>query len=354
MDCGKTPLKPAAVLGSLLFVSAALAAAPPRGALDALVRETMQRERIAGISLAVARSGRLEFAGAYGYAKLTPRIQATPQTIYPVGSLTKQFTAAAMVREMQTHRIDENAPLAAYLPEYASTPAVTIGMLLQQTSGIASYEEIVPQTADGNPRALARAVMDAPLRFTPGTRFEYSNSNALMLGLLLESLEHRAYADIVYSWFTGPLELRATRYIAQAVLTTQGYDESGKAVTADPPGYLFASAGMTSNVIDAVRWEDALYAGTVLGENDTNRFFMPPMLPNGAPTGYSMGAAVRTIDGYAVFYQSGNVSGYSAIVLHQTHAHLTLALFTNRDRLDLLPLTKSIIRLFDPSPERAV
>lgn len=340
------------MLASLLLFSAALLPASSR-TLDAVVRETMAREHIAGVALAIARSGKLETARAYGYVNLAQRRKATARTVFPIGSITKQFTAAAVMREIHAGRIDPAAPLAAYVPRYAPWSAVTIDSLLHQTSGIASYETFAPASGFSQTSALARAIAQQPLQFAPGTRFDYSNSNALLLGLLLEKLEGRSYGDIVYSWFAGPLELRQTSYLTAATLTTQGYDDAEKPVALEPAGYLFAAAGMTSNALDLVRWEDTLYAGTVLGDADTARFFAPLRLPDASSTGYGMAASVRTMDGRTVFYQTGNVGGYSCIVLHQTDAHLTIALLTNRDRLDLLPLLKSIVRLYDPISEPA-
>lgn len=343
MDWGKTALKPANV-----FASLALSLALGR-AIDAVVVQTMRREHIQGLSLAVSRSGTLAYERGYGFSNRALRFRARPRTAYPAGSIAKQFTAAAVLRDVESGSVAIDAPVARYLPAYGIPDAVTVRNLLTQTSGLFNYsDDPAARTARGPAQLLATAAAHKPA-FSPGTQFEYSNTNALALGLLLEAVHREAYATIVDREFARPFGLNDTAFIAGVRLFTQGYDERGAAVALDSPSYLFSAAGLVSSAPDLVRWEDDLYGGAVLGQSTSDLAFTPFVLPSGGTTSYGMLAFVRTMYGHAVFYHTGNVDGYSSIVLHESNAHSTVAILTNRDKLDLLPLVKSVVAILDPA-----
>lgn len=343
MDWGKTALKPASV-----FASLALSLALGR-AIDAVVVQTMRREHIQGLSLAVSRSGALAYERGYGFSNRTLRLRARPHTLYPAGSIAKQFTAAAVLRDVQSGSVEIDAPAARYLPPYGIPDAVTVRNLLTQTSGLFNYsDDPSTRTAHGPAQLLASAAAHK-LAFTPGTQFAYSNTNALALGLLLEAIHREAYATLVDREFARPLHLNDTAFVGSVRLFTQGYDERGVPVALNSPSYLFSAAGLVSSAPDLVRWEDELYGGAVLGQSTSDLAFTPFVLPSGGTTSYGMLAFVRTMYGHAVFYHTGNVDGYSSIVLHESNAHSTVAILTNRDKLDLLPLVKSVVAILDPA-----
>lgn len=343
MDWGKTALKPANV-----FASLALSLALGR-AVDAVVVQTMRRERIEGLSVAISRSGTLAYERGYGLSNRALRLRARPHTLYPIGSITKQFTAAAVLRDVGSGAVSLNAPLARYLPQYGVPETVTLRDLLTQTSGLFNYSDDPSLQSDGGPAMLLTAAAGRKLAFAPGTQFAYSNTNALALGLLLEALHREAYATLVDRAFARPLHLNDTAFVGSVRLFSQGYDERGAPLALNAPAYLFSAAGLVSSAPDLVRWEDDLYGGSVLGQSISDLAFTPFALPSGGTTSYGMLAFVRTMYGHAVFYHTGNVDGYSSIVLHESNAHSTIAILTNRDRLDLLPLVKSLVAILDPA-----
>ena len=149
---------------------------PQQGAsVDSVVSFVMQRDHIAGLSLCITRNGTQLYARGYGRRDLDGGKPANAYTVYPVGSLVKQMIAAEILRQTASHALSLNTPVASWMPQYSWARTVTLHDLLAQQSGLASSDDSTTWET-------------APLQFTPGTSWAYSNANYLVLGQILEQL----------------------------------------------------------------------------------------------------------------------------------------------------------------------
>lgn len=280
----------------------------------------MRTQRVAGLSIGIARDGRTLFERGYGKSDLGREIDAGPDTVYRIGSLTKPFTAYAVAQLAAQGRVSLQDPVSAYVP--LPWQGVTVEDLIRQRSGIPSYsnDSALDPRASYTPEALVESVAGIPLHFVPGTQFEYSNTNYVLLGEIVERASHMPYPEYLQNAVLAPLQLRATRYGDQPG-AAHGYARNTLRTPVAPSSlsYAYAAAGMTSNVPDLLRW---------LG------------LAREPYYGYLQ----ADVAGTGVRYATGNVPGYSALEMLVPQTGDRIAILTNADTLDLLPLVQDVLR----------
>ncbi|HXW76627.1 MAG TPA: serine hydrolase domain-containing protein, partial [Candidatus Eremiobacteraceae bacterium] len=187
--------------------------AAQRSAIDSLAKSAMVRDRIAGISLVVRRGGAVVYENGFGYADIAHKIRATPATIYPIGSVTKQFTAACVMLLAQGGKLSTDDALSAYVAGLPWANRVTLRHLLDQESGIVDFRlGALDYTTPLTSADLLARLAPTDLLFAPGSRYEYSNSNYYLLGLVVEKAAGTAYAQYLHDRILGPLDLTSTSY----------------------------------------------------------------------------------------------------------------------------------------------
>jgi len=322
---------PAALLATSLALTPAQSAK-----IDAVVAQVMQSSHIAGLSLGIARKGHAIFLRGYGTRACASRAPANAYTVYRIGSITKQFTAALVMQEA-----DRSA-----LPLNAEVDGITIAQLLSQTSGLVSY------TDDGE--TLDRA-LNAPTQFTPGTAWQYSNSNYYLLGTALQSVTKQSYAALLAERITGPLHLVSTTFVPPLVENAaQGCTWDGSAWQAaaygpnDQPDLAFSASAMSSNVPDLLTWLWNLYDGSIVAQDSFEQMTTSWTLADGTPTNYGFGFFTGTWYGLRIAQHPGYIDGFSAEDTIVLDDGTSLAILTNADRVSLVPLAKSLIEIVEP------
>lgn len=298
-----------------------------RGPIDSAVALVMRSQHIAGLSLGVARRGQTLYERGYGERDVLRHLPAQADTVYRIGSLTKPFTARAIETLAKKGKLGLDRPAARYLPRFPWGDEVTVRDLLAQRSGIPSYTDdpALNPYAWYHPSQLAGAVAHQPLQFAPGTRFAYSNTNYVLLGMIAQRVSGEQYEDFVNRHVVAPLNLRDTRYGDQPA-EALGYTwDVGAFVRATPssPAYAFSAAAMTSNVPDLLRFFDTVrapYYGLLQDERI----------------------------GGAVWYASGNVDGYSAFAFIVPQTGDEAVILCNADRVDLAPLALDVLHALEP------
>ena len=319
------------------LLAASLALTPAQSAkIDAVVAQVMHASHIPGLSLGVARKGHGVFLRGYGTRACATNAPANSYTVYRIGSITKQFTAALVMQE-----VDRSA-----LPLNAEVAGITVAQLLSQTSGLVSYTD-PGQTLD--------SAMNAPPQFTPGTQWQYSNSNYYLLGTALQSVTKTTFASLLRSRITTPLGLTSTTFVPPlAQNVAQGCTWDGSAWQAAPnepndaPALAFSAGAMSSNVPDLLTWLWNLYDGSVVSPDSFDQMTTSWTLADGTPTHYGFGFFTDTWYGLRIAQHTGYLDGFSAedgVVLDDGTAFAILA---NADRADLVPLAKSIVEIVEP------
>jgi CubicO group peptidase (beta-lactamase class C family) len=328
---------PAALLATSLALTPAQSAK-----IDAVVAQVMQSSHIPGLSLGIARKGHAVFLRGYGMRSCAPAARANAYTVYRIGSITKQFTAALVMQEA-----DRSA-----LPLNAELDGITIAQLLSQTSGLVSYTD-PGQTLD--------SALNAPTQFPPGTRWQYSNSNYYLLGTALQSVTKQSYAALLAERITGPLHMTSTTFAPpRAENAGQGCTWDGSAWqpapdgTNDQPDVAFSASATSSNVPDLLIWLSNLSSGSIVPQDSFEQMTTSWTLADGTPTNYGFGFFTGTWYGLRIAQHPGYIDGFSAedaIVLDDGTA---LAILTNADRVSLIPLAKSLIEIVEPVKNSAM
>jgi D-alanyl-D-alanine carboxypeptidase len=294
--------------------------APLGGTVDAVVRAAMQQQGIPGMTVALAKKGTMLYAQGYGVSDLTTR-QATQQSvIFEIGSITKQFTAALIMKLQEQGQLHVDDSLATYLPEYNFSPTITLRMMLAHTSGLADFTNF-PQLGDWVKHGVSEAtvlaaVSQAPLQFQPGTQYSYSNSNFFALGTIIEKLTGQSYAADLDQYILSPLGLMNTYYsLPSAGQSATGYTNNGSGLV---PAILwdrsaaFAAGALSANVYDLVAWDNALLNGQVVSPAS----FKAMTTSNGFATpeggSYGFGLALATFNNRPVIWHNGQIGGFTA------------------------------------------
>lgn len=186
--------------------------------IDSLVNVALTEGQTPGISIAVARGPDIIVARGYGWADLERRVPATPETVYHIGSVTKEFTAAAILRLAEQKRLRLDDDLTRFLPDYPTAGRrITVRHLLSHTSGIRNYTNLAVKWAaraveHPDHSQMVALFEDEPLEFAPGTRFSYNNSGYYLLGLILERVSAEHYPDHIERHLLAPIGLHGSRF----------------------------------------------------------------------------------------------------------------------------------------------
>lgn len=305
----------------------------------------MQSERIAGLSIGIARDGTPVYVRGYGSRNVANGLPADGRTIYRVGSVGKQFTAALVMQDVEEGRIALDAPASRYL---GATPlTASVRQLLLQTSGIAG--QIGEDAA--TPQAALQAILARPAANDPGTAWTYSNANYLLLEAILERVDGTSYASQLRRRIFAPLQLPSLSYggLPPSGDVAVGYaaDSPFQPVPSDPP-HLFAAGALSADAVDLLRWLEALRTGRAAGGGVTT-MTASGTLPHGMRTGYGFGFFLPDWYGYRVAEHPGYVDGFSALDALVLDDGLEVAVLANRQAVDLTPLAKSVVFVMDGS-----
>jgi CubicO group peptidase (beta-lactamase class C family) len=330
-------MQPAVLLAASLALTAAQSAK-----IDAVVSNVMQASHIPGLSVGVARKGTVVFLRGFGTRDCTSDAAANGYTVYRIGSITKQFTAALVMQEAES----------GVLPLDAEVDGISVAQLLSQTSGLISYTD---------PGQTLNSALNAPPAFTPGTRWQYSNSNYYLLGTALQSVTRQSYATLLADRITRPLLLASTmlgvpdeRNVAQGCRWNGSTWSPAPTDANDTPALAFSASGLTSNVPDLLAWLWNLYDGAIVSHQSFLSMTSSWKLADGTPTQYGFGFFTDDWYGNRIAQHSGFVDGFSAedtIVLDDGTAVAALA---NADQVPLVPLVKSIVELVEPVKDSAL
>jgi CubicO group peptidase (beta-lactamase class C family) len=294
-------------------------------AVDDAVNLVMRAQHVAGLSIGISHAGKVMYEHAYGWRDLATRSPAQVQTIYRIGSLTKSFTAAAILDLSHRGKLTLHDSVAQYVTRFPWPHTITVEQLLTHESGIPSYSdsERLDRHRAYTPQELIDAVASQPLAFEPGKYWQYSNTNYVLLGMIVTRVSGTSYESYLQSAVVDPLHLHSTRYGDQPG-EAGGYagDSVNAPVALSSTSFGYAAAGMTSNVPDLLTWLQTIpepYYG----------FFEAHMY------------------GRQVVYASGNVNGFSSLALISPHTDDIIVILTNADELDLIPLAKSVFAALD-------
>ncbi len=284
--------------------------------VDSLAYREITSGLVPSLEIGIERRGRMVFDRAYGARSLAPSVAADPATDYQIASLTKAFTAAAILLLVQDGKISLDNPLSRYVPEYPAASYITLREMLNMVSGIPSDPNDGFTTLYGSidHEGVVRRLAQFPLDFTPGSQFEYANANYYLLGLVIERISGVTYPEFITSRLLKPLGLAHTAYLTDSSDpdTAAGYFHNGNPNGPFQPhpswsaDYLFSMGGLVSNAPDLLRWDESLRTPGLLNAASLAAMFTPPRSPDST---YAMG---WFIDPGGTRYHDGESGGFNA------------------------------------------
>lgn len=295
--------------------------------LDALARDTVARVPLLGLSVAIAWHGELVFQRAYGAAALDRATAIGPETVFPIASLTKQFTAAAVLQLVDAGLVRLDAPLATYVPALALP--VTIRQLLWQTAGL--REDLAAEHGKDGDAIIAQLATNGT-EHAPGTRWKYSNSNYLALTAVIERVSGQRYADYVRDHLARPAKLIATAP-CPAVPSVQPSLVAGGALIDGRQldnRFMSGAGALCATAADLLRWHRALFAGEVVSPASLAVMTTNGTLTDGTPIHYAAGLIADALRGHRrIWHDGGLAAGYAAQLARYPDDDLEIAVLAN-------------------------
>jgi D-alanyl-D-alanine carboxypeptidase len=332
--------------------------------VDSLVKAYMAETHAPGLSVAVIRGRDTLMMAGFGLADRAKGKPATPATIYEIGSITKQFTSASIMRLVDQHKLSIDDQMSKYLPQIPlHGNRVTIRNLLTHTSGIHSYTEVPawqPHWGDDlTPDSIMGFVAKDTFDFAPGTRYKYDNSGYVLLGMVIEKVSGQTYAKFLENEIFKPLKLMHTSYCPSHPTDpafAAGYSKDGDGVK--PAAYLsltqpFAAGALCSTVGDLVMWERALTSGRVVSAESFALMSTAATLNNGQKINYGFGLVPGEMSGHAFLSHSGGIPGFATMEYYFPADTLAVVVFTNYDSASPNVLAGNIARIVYGLPPQA-
>ena len=336
-----------AIFAALTFLS--LAAPDPPDKIDEYVTAEMKREHIPGLALGIYRHGEIVKAQGYGLANVELNVPVKPETIFQSGSVGKQFAATAIMMLVEEGKMNLDDSIIKYLdsaPE--SWGPVKVKNLLSHTSGIAEYET-PERTKPGGPfylhldyteDQLFDKIATLPMDFQPGEKWRYTNTNYVILGVLIHKVTGQFYGDYMAKRIFQPLGMTATRIISERDIIpnrSSGYElvkgELKNQEWVSPSFNSTADGALYFNVLDLAKWDAALYTEKLVKKSSLDRMWTVFPLNNGKPNSahYGFAWAMSETHGHKVIEHSGAWQGFASYIGRYVGDGLTVVVLTNLD-----------------------
>jgi D-alanyl-D-alanine carboxypeptidase len=317
---------------------------PPdvRDKIDHIAQDALTQTGVPSASVAVVKDGQIAYVRAYGQARIDPPIPARPEMRYSIGSISKQFTAAAILMLAEQGKLSLDDPVAKYIPNLTRANEVTIRQLLSHTSGYQDYwpQDYVPpfMTQPINAEKIMDLWARKPLDFDPGTKWQYSNTNYVIAGVIAEKVSGKPLLDFLQERMFAPLAMQrvdnidlhklpetdATGYMRYALGPPRVAPKEG-------PGWLFAAGELAMPASELAKWDIGMLQQRLLKPASYKEMQTEIKLKDGSGTRYALGLQVGNFAGHRVVSHGGEVSGFTAQNTVFPDDNLAIVVLTNQD-----------------------
>ncbi|HVG29081.1 MAG TPA: serine hydrolase domain-containing protein [Pyrinomonadaceae bacterium] len=327
--------------------------------VDAIFREYAQ-PGAPGASVMVIRDGKVLFKKAYGLANLEDKTPCAADTNYRLASVTKQFTAAAVMLLAERGKLSYDSTLTDFFPGFpAYGKQITVRRLLNHTSGLIDYEDLIPKEAVTplkDAQVLELLKREKGTYFPPGSKFQYSNSGYALLALIVEAASGTSFASFLGQNIFKPLGMRDTVAFENGVSSVKrrAYGYWKRADGAD--GFVRKDQSLTSSVLgdggvyssveDLYRWDQALYTDRLLRRASLAEAFRPGVKINDEGEGYGFGWFVATYRGAGTVWHYGSTTGFRTAIERFPAERFTVIVLVNRNEADAHRLARRLVDLY--------
>jgi CubicO group peptidase (beta-lactamase class C family) len=341
--------KPSKLLLALSLVYLGASAVGAQESVDAFVRAEMQRQRIPGLALGIYRDGKIERIQGYGLANVELDVPVRPETIFQSGSVGKQFTATAIMMLVEAGKIGLEDSILKYFPDGPQAwGPVKVKNLLSHTSGIGEYENEERTKPNGpfylrldnTEEDLYKKITQIPMDFLPGEHWRYTNTNYVLLGMMIHRVTGKFYGDFLAERIFQPLGMTATRIISEQDIIpnrSSGYrlvrDQLKNQEWVSPTLNTTADGALYFNVVDLSKWDAALYTESLLKKSSLNRMWTVVQINDGKLNSgnYGFGWTINQINSHRVIQHGGAWQGFTTYIARYVDDKLTIVVLTNLD-----------------------
>jgi len=337
------------MVGSLLLATSSAQAqtvekidAALRARVDRVAAQVLEQTGVPSASVAIVQGGKLVYTHAYGLARLDPATPAMPEMRYSIGSISKQFTAAAILLLQEEGKLSLDDAVGKYVPGLTRGNEVTIRQILSHTAGYQDYwpEDYVmtPMLQPESAQQILDTWAKKPLDFEPGTQWQYSNTNFVIAGQIVENITGHPLMDLLTTRIFRPLGMKsvwnsdelkltqadATAYYRHALGPLRVAPKEGR-------GWMFAAGELAMTAHDLALWDQSLIAQSLLKPESYKQMFTEVKLNDGKSTHYGLGVAVQDRSGRRSIEHSGEVSGFVSDNQVFVDDGVAIAVLTNQD-----------------------
>ncbi|MGI8547114.1 MAG: serine hydrolase domain-containing protein [Gemmatimonadaceae bacterium] len=310
--------------------------------VDSVASRVLKSTGVPSASVAVVTHGRVAYVQAYGLARLDPRVPARPDMRYGIGSISKQFTASAILLLQQDGKISLDDHVSRYVPGLTRGDEVTIRELLSHTSGYQDYwpQDYVPPFMEQ--ATTAQGILDhwakQPLDFEPGSRWQYSNTNFVIAGKIVEKASGMPFFQFLRTRILDPLQLTSAVDFdtgGPGAIEPVGYLRYAlgplRVAPRTAPGWVFSAGELAMTARDLARWDISIIDKSLLSPASYRALTTTVLLNSGVSTGYGLGVNVALGGGRRALEHSGEVSGFTAENIVFPDDSAAIVVLTNQD-----------------------
>jgi CubicO group peptidase (beta-lactamase class C family) len=327
------------LLAASASVSAQQLSSDTAARVAAIANDVLQQTGVPSASVGIVQGGRVVYTQAFGLADIATHKPATPQMAYPIGSISKQFTSTAVLLLQQQGKLSIDDPVAKYFPELTRANDVKLRNLMTMTSG---YEDFAPQDysipAWYQPEDPAKTVHEwatKPLDFEPGTQWQYSNTNYVLLALIVEKVTGEPFYKFLRSTVLDPLQLPGifNAYTNREQLQVTGYIsyamQPPRVLPLEAPSWYFGDAELAMPASTLLQWDMSIINQSLLSPASYKLMEAPFITSTGKDTNYGLGVHIADHDGHLQLEHGGEVGGYAAENIVYPNDKIAIVVLTN-------------------------
>jgi CubicO group peptidase (beta-lactamase class C family) len=345
---------------TVLFLSIAVIiikvyAQTPSQEINELLKQYTKQNSFNGVAL-VAQKGKVVLEKGYGYKNATTKLLNDSNTVFQIGSITKQFTSAIIMQLQEQHKLSVLDKLSKYIPDYPNGDSITIENLLTHTSGIFNYtnDDAYMQTNSSNSIKLAELISlfkNKPLDFSPGTRYSYSNSGYVLLGYIIEKITGKQYFTVVKENIFNPLGMTHSGFDFKNLKNQNkaiGYLKlTAKNIQSAPivdSSVSYSAGSIYTTVGDLYKWDRALYTNKIIHDSSLQKAFAP------FKNNYGYGWVIDSSYGKKVVMHEGGIFGFVSFIARIPADETCIILFENEQSSGLPKIAENINSILNQQP----
>jgi CubicO group peptidase (beta-lactamase class C family) len=332
---------------AVVLIVTLLAVAARADHVDDYVRAQMQAFHLPGVSIAIVEDGKIVRIGAYGLADVNRGTAATAETVYKIGSVSKQFIATAIMLLVQDGRLDIDRPVSRYLEGTpAAWQAITVRHVLAHTAGLVRESPAFDPMKATSDAEIVNALYTVPLRFPPGSKWEYSNAGYYVLAHIVTIVSGQPWTAFLETHVFRPAAMRVTvptNVRESSPSRAVGYTGNDNREPARDWLALRPSGAFLSTVGDLAKWDALLNTDRILTQSSRRQMWTPVRLNDGTAYPYGFGWHTDTQkDGRRVIWHGGGLPGFASYFARYLDDRVSVIVLTNGDDVDLAAVGRGL------------